>query len=155
MRVFLPSLIPGLYIIRAYGWGVSLPLAFFWNDAIQSYLRSQKKPGKTHNVKFSLSWEEVEFHSFVPAVPPTPPQSPTPRRQSCTRTIDQVRSCAHTLREGKKLIRFPGLKRFLSVQLQGLFPPISYDVTKEYQTTSSLWWKRWSFREEGWEKASW
>ena len=155
MHVFLPVSNPWTLYYQSLWMGCRLPLGFFWNDAIQSYLRSQKKPGKIHNVKFfSFPEEEVEFHSFVPALSPTPAPAPHPQRtELCTRTTDQVRSCTHTLREGKKLIRFPGLKRFLSVQLQGLFPhTFSYDVTKEYQTTSSLWWKRWSLRQEGWEK---
>ena len=156
MHVFLPFSYPWTLYYQSLWMGCRLPLAFFWNDAIQAYLRSQKKPGKTHNVKFfSFPEEEMEFHSFVPAVPPTPAPPPHPQRtELCTRTTDQVRSCIHTLRERKKLIRFPGLARFLSVQLHGLPPPptFSYDVTKQYQTTSSLWWKRWSLRQEGWEK---
>ena len=125
MHVFLPFSNPWTLYYQSLWMGCRLPLAFFWNDAIQAYLRSQKKPGKTHNVKFfSFPEEEMEFHSFVPAVPPTPAPPPHPQRtELCTRTTDQVRSCIHTLRERKKLIRFPGLARFLSVQLHGLPPP--------------------------------
>lgn len=53
-----------------------LHLAFLCDYAIQSSLVSQKKPGKTHNFKlFSFPEEEVEFHSFVPAVLPHRGQS--------------------------------------------------------------------------------
>ena len=107
MHMFLGFSIPlTLYYQSLWMW-CRLHLAFLWNYAIQSSLASQKKPGKTHNVKFfSFPEEEVEFHSFVPTASP-PPED---------RAVYQNNWPSKVLHShpwgGKKLIRFPGLERF-------------------------------------------
>lgn len=131
MRVFLPFSNPWTLYYQSLWMGCGICLLHF-SEMMQFslILRSQKKPGKTHNVKFSLSlrrkWNSIPLSLLFPH---SRPRAPPPEDRVVYRTIDQVRSCAHTLREGKKINQISRVKEIFICSTSRTVPAPHFHMT--------------------------